>query len=190
LMANGFIVGTARDNVIRLLPPYVTPKKAFVEFVAALEKVLTAQLSVVSSPLSPPGPAIEGVVKPGHHGTTFGGNPIACRLGIAVLDEIHHGRLLERVTQCGDWFGAELRKLQSRMPMIVDIRGIGFMWGIELDRPAKPVANELMANGFIVGTARDNVIRLLPPYVTPKKAFLEFIAALEQVLASAKEKAA
>lgn len=136
------------------------------------------------------GPAIEGVVKPGHHGTTFGGNPIACRLGIAVLDEIHHGRLLERVTQCGDWFGAELRKLQARMPMIVDVRGIGFMWGIELDRPAKPVANELMANGFIVGTVRDNVIRLLPPYVTPKKAFLEFIAALEQVLASAKEKAA
>ena len=136
------------------------------------------------------GPAIEGVVKPGHHGTTFGGNPIACRLGIAVLDEIHHGRLLERVTQCGDWFGAELRKLQSRMPMIVDIRGIGFMWGIELDRPAKPVANELMANGFIVGTARDNVIRLLPPYITPKKAFVEFVAALEQVLGSAKEKAA
>jgi acetylornithine/N-succinyldiaminopimelate aminotransferase len=136
------------------------------------------------------GPAMEGLVKPGHHGTTFGGNPIACRLGIAVLDEIEHARLLERVTQCGDWFGAELRKLQSRMPMVVDVRGLGFMWGIELDRPAKPVANELLANGFVVGTARDNVIRLLPPYVTPKKAFIEFIAALEQVLSSAKEKAA
>ena len=134
------------------------------------------------------GPAVEGVVKPGHHGTTFGGNPIACRLGLAVLDEIEHASLLARVTEIGDWFGDQLRKLHN--PAIVDVRGAGFMWGIELDRPAKPIAADLLARGFVVGTARDNVIRLLPPYITPKKAFVEFIAALEQVLAGAKEKAA
>jgi predicted acetylornithine/succinylornithine family transaminase len=130
------------------------------------------------------GPAIEGVVKPGHHGTTFGGNPLACRLGLAVLDEIEHALLLQRVTLCGEWFGTELRMLQSRTPTIVDVRGLGFMWGIELDRPAKPIANELLAAGFVVGTARDNVLRLLPPYITPKKAFVEFIAALERALAA------
>jgi len=64
------------------------------------------------------------------------------------------------------------------------------MWGIELDGPAKPIAAELLTRGFVVGTARDNVIRLLPPYITPKRAFVEFIAALEKVLESAKEKAA
>jgi acetylornithine/succinyldiaminopimelate/putrescine aminotransferase len=64
------------------------------------------------------------------------------------------------------------------------------MWGLELDRPAKDIARALMAKGFVVGTARENVIRLLPPYITPKKAFIEFISALEQALAGAKEKAA
>ena len=63
-------------------------------------------------------------------------------------------------------------------------------WGIELDGPAAPIVAELRARGFIAGSARDNVIRLLPPYVTPKKAFVEFIAALEAVLATVKEKAA
>src|SRR3954453_17586485 len=140
------------------------------------------------------GDAIEGLVKPGHHGTTFGGNPVACRLGLAVLDEIEESNLLDRVTTIGDWFHAQLLALQSRNASIVEIRGQGFMWGIELDGPAKPVVAELLAKGFVCGTARDNVIRLLPPYITPKKAFAEFIDALEQVLAvtvtRSKEKAA
>ena len=136
------------------------------------------------------GEAIEGLVKPGHHGTTFGGNPIACRLGLAVLEEIEFAALLPRVQTYGEWFGRELHALQSRVPTIVDVRGSGFMWGIELDRPASPVAKELLAKGFVVGTARDTVIRLLPPYVTPKKAFTEFITALEQVLGASQEKAA
>lgn len=136
------------------------------------------------------GAAIEGLVKPGHHGTTFGGNPVACRLGLAVLDEIDEASLLDRVNEIGDWFGKQLRALQSHNVSIVDVRGTGFMWGIELDGPAAPIVAELRAKGFIAGSARDNVIRLLPPYVTPKKAFVEFIAALEAVLATVKEKAA
>jgi acetylornithine/N-succinyldiaminopimelate aminotransferase len=136
------------------------------------------------------GEAIEGVVKPGHHGTTFGGNPVACRLGLAVLDEIEKSALLERVNTQGAWFGDQLRALQKRVPSIVDVRGAGFMWGIEFNRPAKAIAAELLAKGFVVGTARDNVLRLLPPYITPKKAFIEFIAALEQVCSAAQEKAA
>jgi acetylornithine aminotransferase/acetylornithine/N-succinyldiaminopimelate aminotransferase len=130
------------------------------------------------------GAAIEGLVKPGHHGTTFGGNPVACRLGLAVLDEIEESHLLDRVTTIGDWFRTQLLALQSRSTAIVDVRGQGFMWGIELDGPAKPVVAELLAKGFVCGTARDNVIRLLPPYITPKKAFAEFIDALETALGS------
>jgi acetylornithine/N-succinyldiaminopimelate aminotransferase len=128
------------------------------------------------------GEAIEGIVKPGHHGTTFGGNPIACRLGLAVLDEIEQSGLLARVNETGEWFGDQLRKLQSRVPAIVDVRGLGMMWGIELNRPAKEISGPLLAKGFVVGTARDNVLRLLPPYITPRKAFVEFVDALEQQL--------
>jgi acetylornithine/N-succinyldiaminopimelate aminotransferase len=136
------------------------------------------------------GAAIEGVVKPGHHGTTFGGNPVACRMGLAVLEEIDKSALLDRVAETGAWFGGQLGALQARVPSIVDVRGAGFMWGIEFNRPAKSIAQELLAKGFVVGTARENVLRLLPPYVTPKKAFIEFISALEQVLAATQEKAA
>jgi predicted acetylornithine/succinylornithine family transaminase len=131
------------------------------------------------------GAALEGVVKPGHHGTTFGGNPIACRLGAVVLDETE--KLLPRINALGAWFKTELAKVTSG---IVEVRGSGLMWGIELDRPATPVARELLERGFVVGTAREKVLRLLPPYIVPKKALSEFIEALESVLAGAREKAA
>jgi predicted acetylornithine/succinylornithine family transaminase len=129
------------------------------------------------------GAALEGVVKPGHHGTTFGGNPVACRLGAIVFDETE--KLLPQINALGEWFGNELKKLN-----VVDVRGSGLMWGIELDRPASPVARELLSHGFVVGTAREKVLRLLPPYIVPKKALIEFIDALQQVLNATTEKAA
>ncbi len=129
------------------------------------------------------GAALEGVVKPGHHGTTFGGNPVACRLGAVVLDEVE--KLLPQINALGAWFGKELAKLP-----VVEVRGAGLMWGIELDRPAAPVARELLDHGFVVGTAREKVLRLLPPYIVPKKALIEFIDTLQLVLSGSKEKAA
>ncbi len=123
------------------------------------------------------GEALEGCVKPGHHGTTFGGNPVACRLGAVVLDETQ--KLLPKINELGAWFQSELAKVTTG---IVDIRGSGLMWGIELDRPATPVARELLGHGFVVGTAREKVLRLLPPYIVPKKALSEFIETLEKVL--------
>ncbi|HEX7707930.1 MAG TPA: acetylornithine/succinylornithine family transaminase [Thermoanaerobaculia bacterium] len=126
------------------------------------------------------GDALEGVVKPGHHGTTFGGNPIACRLGLIVIEETE--KLAPRIETIGNWFHSALGDLVSRSESVVDVRGSGLMWGIELDRPAAPVARALLDQGFVVGTARDRVIRLLPPYVVPKKALAEFLAALEATL--------
>ncbi|HVG23719.1 MAG TPA: acetylornithine/succinylornithine family transaminase [Thermoanaerobaculia bacterium] len=126
------------------------------------------------------GDAIEGAVKPGHHGTTFGGNPVACRLGAIVLEETE--KLLPRINALGEWFGAALRKLD-----VGEVRGSGLMWGIELDRPASPVARELLDHGFIVGTAREKVLRLLPPYNVPKKALIEFMETLGVILSGAKD---
>src|SRR5204863_3055201 len=68
------------------------------------------------------GAALEGVVKPGHHGTTFGGNPIACRLGTVVLEEIEKSALLGRVAEQGQWLGGQLRALQARVPSLVEVR--------------------------------------------------------------------
>ena len=127
------------------------------------------------------GPALEGLVKPGHHGTTFGGNPLACRLGIAVVEETE--KLLGRIQKTGEWFEAELHAAFGQ-PSVIAVRGSGLMWGLELSVPAAPVAAELLARGFVVGTARQNVIRLLPPYIVPKQALSEFIAALAAVIPS------
>ena len=123
------------------------------------------------------GAALEGVIKPGHHGTTFGGNPVACRLGTIVLAETK--KLLPKIQQLGEWFRTEAESLTHG---VVDVRGEGLMWGIELVRPAGPVARALLERGFVVGTARERVIRILPPYIVPKKALKALLVALDAVL--------
>jgi predicted acetylornithine/succinylornithine family transaminase len=128
------------------------------------------------------GPRVAGAVRPGHHGTTFGGNPVACRLGREVLEEIDQAALLVRIRELGAWFGAKLERLKKRRPEIREVRGCGLMWGIELDREAGPVANGLLERGFVVGTARKTALRLLPPYVIPKSALTRFAEALDATL--------
>ena len=124
----------------------------------------------------------DGLLAPGQHGTTFGGNPIACSLGLAVLDEIEEKGLLARVAETGEWLGRRLKRLARRTPAVVAVRGRGLMWGIELDREAAPVARRLLAEGFVVGTARKTILRLLPPYVVPRSALAQFLHVLEAIL--------
>ncbi len=125
---------------------------------------------------------IAALLKPGLHGTTFGGNPVACRLGLELLSELQEKDYPAKIAALGVWFGRRLKKLKNTAPGIVDVRGTGLIWGIELDREAGPVAKALLAKGFVVGTARKNVLRLLPPYVVPKKALDAFADALEVTL--------
>jgi len=87
----------------------------------------------------------------------------------------------------GRWLRRGLVQLKKRCPAIVEVRGSGLMWGIELNREAAPVARALLAEGLLVGTARERVIRLLPPYVVPQKALWAFIQALEKTLKEEKE---
>ncbi len=124
---------------------------------------------------------VRDAVRPGVHGTTFGGSPLACRLGLAVLDVVQ-SELLARVRRVGQALGSLLGSLLHEHSRVVAVRGAGFMWGIELDRDAAPVACALMERGFVVGTAGARVIRLLPPYVTPEHVFREFRDALVEIL--------
>jgi acetylornithine/N-succinyldiaminopimelate aminotransferase len=131
--------------------------------------------------------AFDDLLAPGQHGSTFGGNPVACALGLALLEEIEESSLLERVAALGERLGSRLRKLARRSPSVVAVRGRGLMWGIELDREAGPVARRLLAEGFVVGTARKTVLRLLPPYVVPWSVLARFVRVLETVLKEPKE---
>ncbi len=137
------------------------------------------------------GERIAPLVKPGHHGTTFGGNPIACRLGLETLAEILDGGYLEKNRATGEWFGKKLRSAKKRSKgAIVDVRGRGLIWGVELLRDAAEVQKALLGKGFVVGTSRTKVLRLLPPYVVPRPALSGFVKALEEILREApKEKA-
>lgn len=124
---------------------------------------------------------VAGHVEPGMHGTTFGGNPVACRLGLAVVQTIVMERMLPEIERCGDWLAESLDGMVGRSG-VTAVRGAGLMWGIELDRPAAPVAAELFNRGFLVGTARERVVRLLPPYIVPRRALREFVTVFDTVL--------
>jgi predicted acetylornithine/succinylornithine family transaminase len=129
------------------------------------------------------GPRIATLVKAGQHGTTFGGNPVACRLGLETLSVIEEDGLLPKIRETGEWFGKKLKSAKRRSKgAIVDVRGRGLMWGVELDRDAAEVQKKLLAKGFVVGTSRTKVLRLLPPYIVPRPALAGFIKALEEIL--------
>jgi acetylornithine/N-succinyldiaminopimelate aminotransferase len=100
----------------------------------------------------------------GDHGTTFGGNLLACRAALVCLDELTDG-LMEHVKKAGAYLEAKLREMQKKYPAIVDVRGAGLMWGIELNIDAAPVHEAATRQGVLVNRTAGTVIRLLPPLI-------------------------
>jgi acetylornithine/N-succinyldiaminopimelate aminotransferase len=121
-------------------------------------------------------------LKPGDHGTTFGGGPLACRLSLEVLDIIEQEGLIARAGEMGNYLMNGIRSLASRHPMIREVRGMGLMIGAEIGDSAKEVVNRLLKRGFITNAAHDTVLRLLPPFIISKSDIDEFLAALDEVL--------
>ncbi|MGH0034119.1 MAG: acetylornithine transaminase [Myxococcota bacterium] len=108
---------------------------------------------------------------PGSHGSTFGGNPLACACGAAVLDELLEGGVLDRSRALGDHFGARLEALAAEAgpERVVEARGAGFLRALELAGPAAPVVERCRAQGVLVITAGPQVIRLAPPLVISRE---------------------
>lgn len=100
----------------------------------------------------------------GDHGTTFGGNLLACRAALVCLDELTDG-LMEHVKKAGAYLEAKLREMQKKYPAIVEVRGAGLMWGIELNIDAAPVHEAATRQGVLVNRTAGTVIRLLPPLI-------------------------
>jgi acetylornithine aminotransferase/acetylornithine/N-succinyldiaminopimelate aminotransferase len=132
-------------------------------------------------------------ITPGMHGTTFGGNPFACAVAIAVIDEIKNGEinsahLLDHVTDVGSYFLAQLRTLQTKHPTIVDVRGTGLMIGVELssDTLAKDIHFGMMARHILLNRTHETVLRFLPPYLITRDHVDQTIAALDALLATGK----
>jgi acetylornithine aminotransferase len=120
---------------------------------------------------------------PGVHGTTFGGNPVACAAGVVVLEEIVDRGLMKHAAEVGEFMKSEARKLQSELPQkISDVRGYGCMIGIELSEPGQPVADELQKRGILVNCTHETVLRLLPPLIIQREHCDIFFRELRSIL--------
>ena len=109
--------------------------------------------------------AAASAFKPGNHGSTFGGNPLACAAALATLDAIEQEGLMENAERVGEFLRAELGRALADVKGIVDIRGLGLMVGIELDRPCGDLVKLALEAGLLINVTADNVIRLLPALV-------------------------
>lgn len=123
--------------------------------------------------------ALDNIFDKGNHGTTFGGNALACASGIVVIDELKNW-LLQHVIAVGNYFIEKLNTLHSRYPdLIKEIRGIGLMNGIVLSFDAAILVDLLLKNGVIANATSGNVLRLLPPLIIEKEHIDTFIDKIE-----------
>lgn len=125
------------------------------------------------------------VFKPGDHGGTFGGNPLACAAVYATLATIKSEGLVEKVAQKGEYFIGELQKLQAKYPALVkEVRGRGLILGMELTKEGRPVVEHCLANGVIINCTAGSVIRIVPPLIISKEEIDLVVAALDKALAA------
>lgn len=125
------------------------------------------------------------VFKPGDHGGTFGGNPLACAAVYATLTTIKSEGLVDKVAEKGEYFKNELRKLQEKYPdKVTDVRGCGLMLGMEVASEGKPIVESCLANNVIVNCTAGNVIRIVPPLIISREEIDIVVAALDKALAA------
>ena len=121
-----------------------------------------------------------GVFGPGDHGSTFGGNPLACAIARAALDVIIDEKLPRRAEQLGAYFLAHLESI--RAPIVRELRGRGLWIGIELERPARPLSEALKERGLLCKETHERVIRLSPPLVITSEQIDWAVERLDEVL--------
>ena len=125
------------------------------------------------------------VFKPGDHGGTFGGNPLACAAVYATLTTIKSEGLVDKVAEKGEYFKNELRKLQEKYPdKVTDVRGCGLMLGMEVAGEGKLIVESCLANNVIVNCTAGNVIRIVPPLIISREEIDIVVAALDKALAA------
>ena len=122
--------------------------------------------------------AAAGVFKPGNHGSTFGGNPLACAAALATLDIIETEKLMANASAMGEFIRAELRAALDGVAGVREIRGMGLMVGIELDTACGDIVQSALDAGLLVNVTDDNVVRLLPPLTVARSEAAQIVAML------------
>ncbi|OLD62737.1 MAG: hypothetical protein AUI33_13350, partial [Ignavibacteria bacterium 13_1_40CM_2_61_4] len=126
--------------------------------------------------------AVSDVLGPGVHGTTFGGNPVACAAGVVVLQQIMENGVMKNAEAAGKTLKASLSGLKKEFPSLVkDVRGFGLMLGMELTREGESIVSELRARGILLNCTNQNVLRFLPPLIIGEEHIAETTRQLREI---------
>jgi acetylornithine/N-succinyldiaminopimelate aminotransferase len=125
---------------------------------------------------------IAAAVQPGDHGSTFGGGPFVATVAKHVFDRLSDPALLARVRENGAWLRDALRTLASRREEIRAVRGVGYLWGIDVTRPAGEIVANAREAGMLILTAGDYTVRLLPPLIATREELAHGVEQLERAL--------
>ena len=130
---------------------------------------------------------VADAIEPGDHAATFGGGPVVCSVGIIVLEKLIAGGIVESVAQKGEVFGKRLQDIQERYDEVVDVRGMGMVWGVQLACPAAEIVTAMRARHILTCPAGPNVVRFVPPLIITEDQLHQVAEALDEVLAERAE---
>ena len=126
--------------------------------------------------------AVADTLSFGDHGSTYGGNLLACRAALFVLGELFDGGVAENVKRVGPSFERRLRAIASAHPIVKEVRGAGLMWGLELTRDAAAVVPAALERGVVVNRTAERVVRLLPPLVISEADAMDALGRLDAAI--------
>jgi len=127
-------------------------------------------------------------ISPGQHGTTFGGGPLACRVGLEYLAIVEEEHLLENVHKVGGYLHQQLQGLVEKYAAAGEARGRGFIQGLVLDIPARPLVEQALAEGVLFNATQDTVLRFLPPFLLQETHVDKAVRVLKKLLGKKRKK--
>lgn len=126
---------------------------------------------------------IANVLHAGDHGSTFGGNPLACAAADVVLATVGNEAFLKHVEEMGDYMKSRLEAIKTKFPTLVkEVRGVGLILGMEINKPGRDIVNACLEKGSIINCTAGNVLRFVPPLIVEKEHIDEVCDILEAVL--------
>jgi acetylornithine aminotransferase/acetylornithine/N-succinyldiaminopimelate aminotransferase len=181
LIADEVQSGSGRTGV-----PFYSSRLGLRPDLMALGKALGAGVPIGAALFSQ---KVADAARPGDHGSTYGGNLLACRAALVFLDELTANGLLEHVATVGAYLETRLRDVASRHACVKAVRGAGVMWGLEIARPAAGVVQAAFDRRLLINRTSDTVIRLLPPFVITEREIDDALPLLEAALTAAAQEA-
>lgn len=127
-----------------------------------------------------------GVLTPGSHGSTYGGNPLVCAASLAVFKTIRKDKLLKNTQEMGAYLLAQLKALKDKYPIIAEARGVGLMCALELKQPGASVADGARAQGLLINCTQEKILRIMPAMTVSKRIIDRAVRILDTVLSELK----